>query len=273
MIKYFQNSSGFFKTQLVSNESLISGVSNFDFGREEFELFTDVQLGIPERLMLGKRAERYFSEWLKRSSNFELIAENIQVIDKKRTLGEFDFILRRNSDGQLIHVELVYKFYLFDPAVEGSELEHWIGPNRGDQLDFKLDKLQNHQFPLLNSDAAQNKLNELKIDTSNIEQQVLFLVNLFVPADEQTRFIKVNKGAVEGTWMNLSDWKRLAMQNSSFAIPQKMNWFSRELCDAEWLDKSTMEEKIESMHAKKRSTLIYSKDSDGNQRRDFVVWW
>lgn len=268
-----QNSSGFFNTQLISAKSLISGISNFDFTKDKNQTFSDSELNIPERLMLGKRAERYFSEWLKRSTDYELIAENIQIIDNKQTLGEFDFIVRRKEDGQLIHIELVYKFYLFVPSVEGSEFEHWIGPNRGDRLDFKLDKLKNHQFPLLFSKPAEDRLADLRIDISNVEQQVLFLANLFIPIEYQMRFTRVNKEAVEGTWMSLNVWEELFDSSALFAIPDKIDWFSRELDNINWMSKEKTIQKIISMHDQKRSPLVYVKQLDGIQRRDFVVWW
>lgn len=273
MKKEFQNSDGFLKTRSVSTQTLITDVQNFDFSTNKELVFSDAELEIPERLMLGKRAERYFSEWLRRSSEFELIAENIQVIDQKQTLGEFDSIVRRKSDDQLIHIELVYKFYLFDPSIKGNEFEHWIGPNRGDRLDFKLDKLQNHQFPLLHSEPARSILKNLSIDSSNIKQQVLFLANLFAPINHPVDFKKVNENAIEGTWMNMADWKRRSNSNFTFSIPVKMDWFSRELIQSEWLSQDETEEKIKSLHAQKRSPLVYSKDEKGNQRRDFVVWW
>ena len=113
MVNDSQNNSGFFKTHTVSKESLIDGIPNFYLECDNAEIFSDSDLEIPERLMLGKRAERYFSEWIKQSDSYELIAENIQIIENKQTLGEFDFITRRLLDNQLIHIELIYKFYLF----------------------------------------------------------------------------------------------------------------------------------------------------------------
>lgn len=273
MTKDSQNNFGFFTTHSISKKSLINGISNFDFKHEETEFFTDSELGIPERLMLGKRAERYFSEWIKRSSCYDLVAENIQIIEDKRTLGEFDFIIRRKQENQLIHIELIYKFYLFDPSVEGSEFEKWIGPNRGDQLDFKLDKLANHQFPLLQTQPAQDRLTEFGVDSSTIEQQVLFLANLFVPNNHEVDFVLVNETAVEGKWMNLGDWQEYSKSEDQFAIPDKMDWFTRELKRADWLTKEEALAKIKSMHDQKRSPLVWTKTKNGAQSRDFVVWW
>jgi len=268
-----QNNSGFLKTQSISKESLINGVLNFDFKREKTELFTDFELGIPERLMLGKRAERYFSGWIKRSSSYDLVAENIQIIEDKQTLGEFDFIVRRKHDNQLIHIELIYKFYLFDPSVKGTEFEKWIGPNRGDRLDFKLDKLANHQFPLMQTEPAQLRLDQYGIDTSGLDQQVLFLANLFVPKNHKVDFERVNEEAIEGEWMNLTDWQEHAKPEDQFAIPEKIDWFTRELKGADWLTKDEAMIQIRSMHDQKRSPLVWTMKQDKSQSRDFIVWW
>ena len=273
MTNNYQNNSGFFKTRTVSSESLINGIPNFDFKQDETDFFTDAELGIPDRLMLGKRAERYFLDWINRSSHYDLIAENIQIIEEKQTLGEFDFIIQRKEDKQLIHIELIYKFYLFDPSVVGAEIEKWIGPNRGDRLDFKRDKLANHQFPLLKTQPAQDRLKALGIDTSAIEQQVLFLANLFVPKNHEVDFKLVNKEAVEGTWMNFEDWQTHASSEDQFAIPKKMNWFSRELKNADWLSRDEARAAIKFMHDQKRSPLVWTKNKHGNQSRDFVVYW
>lgn len=273
MVEDLQNSVGFFKTQLISKESLISDIPNFDFNVDPKDLFTDSDIELPERLMLGKRAERYFSVWINRSADYELLAENVQIIEEKKTLGEFDFIIQRKRDGQLIHVELIYKFYLFDPSVNGLEIEKWIGPNRGDRLEFKLDKLTNHQFPLLHSNPAQKRLKELGLDATEIHQEVLFLANLFVPTNREVEFKHINKIAVEGTWMNLEEWNEQASLEKRFAIPPKVDWFSREMKTTDWLTKEEAFSKIKSLHHQKRSPLVWTKGTNGFQARDFVVWW
>ncbi len=267
------NSEGFFRTQPISHQSLLPNIGCFGFRANDVKPISDQALNLPEKLMQGKRAERYFSEALTQSNAYELVAENVQIIEDKQTLGEFDFIVKRVSDGQLIHIELVYKYYLFDPSVKGTEFEHWIGPNRGDQLDFKLDKLQNHQFPLLYTNAARKRLNELGLNVDEIEQEVLFLANLFVPEHDEVPFQQVNKNGVEGKWMRLSEWIMQANEQGQFAIPEKKDWFSRNLETDCWLTKEEVIAKIEGFHDRKRSPLVYSKDVNGEQKRDFVVWW
>jgi len=48
-----------------------------------------------------------------------------------------------------IHLEIIYKFYLYDPSIGLTQLDHWIGPNRRDSLVKKLTKLKQKQLPLL----------------------------------------------------------------------------------------------------------------------------
>ena len=43
---------------------------------------------------------------------------------------------------QVIHMELAYKFYLFDPNISSESINNWIGPNRNDSLNEKLEKLK-----------------------------------------------------------------------------------------------------------------------------------
>ncbi len=267
------NSAGFFSTKAISNESLVPGIPLFDWPSTHSLSISDAELEIPERLMQGKRAERYFSEWLKQSHDYKLLAENIQIISGKQTLGEFDFVVKRVRDGQIIHIELVHKYYLFDPTVQGTEMEHWIGPNRGDQLDFKLDKLRDHQFPLLQTTPARERMTEFGCEVDEMEQQLLFLANLFVPAEGEIDFDKVNRNGVEGTWMRLAEWQEKADLNSLFFIPEKKDWFSRDLATTEWYPKKIAQQKIEELHKRKRSPLVYTKNELGEQQRDFVVWW
>lgn len=273
MLDDSQNSSGFFKTQMISKASLLSGISNFDFDADSSELFADSDLELPDRLMLGKRAERYFSEWIKRSSLYELVAENVQITEEKQTLGEFDFVVKRKRDNQLIHIELIYKFYLFDPTIQGTEFEKWIGPNRGDRLDLKLSKLKDHQFPLLQSQCAQNRLRELGIAVSEIKQEVLFLANLFIPRNQEVVFDRINKAAIEGSWMKLDEWKQHANSENRYAIPDKINWFARDLKTTGWFSKDEAFERIKFYHGQKQSPLVWTKGLEGNQSRNFVVWW
>ena len=90
-----------------------------------------------QKLRLGKLVERFVSYELQQDSSIQIIAENIQIQQEKITIGELDCILFKNKTP--IHLEIVYKFYLYDTTVGYSEIERWIGPNRRDSLLQKLE--------------------------------------------------------------------------------------------------------------------------------------
>ena len=50
---------------------------------------------------------------------------------------------------QLIHLEVSYKFYLYDENLGKLESEKWIGPNKRDSLVQKTAKLKSKQLPIL----------------------------------------------------------------------------------------------------------------------------
>ena len=92
----------------------ITGLQTFNLS--ELDLITDLEFQLPNNIRLGHLVEKIVSELIKLSSNYKVLYENIQVIDGKKTVGEIDFIIEELKTKALIHVELAYKFYLFDPA-------------------------------------------------------------------------------------------------------------------------------------------------------------
>ena len=82
-----------------------------------------------------------------KDKEIKILAENVQIQNEKTTVGEIDCIL--TTAKKPVHLEIIYKFYLYDKSVGTNELEHWIGPNRRDSLVSKLNKLKDKQLPLL----------------------------------------------------------------------------------------------------------------------------
>ena len=147
-------------TSIVEATSLdlkITGVPAFNLS--ELNLATDLEFQLPANIRLGHLAEKIVSELIKSSTNYTLLYENIQVIEAKNTLGELDFIIENIGTKQKIHLELAYKFYLFDPSISSESINNWIGPNRNDSLKQKLEKFakkidpRNDHSVLLDGDA------------------------------------------------------------------------------------------------------------------------
>jgi len=71
------------------------------------------------------------------ANDYTILAKNLQIIAEKKTLGELDFIVEAPAN-EFIHIEMVYKFYLYDPDRKGSWIEKLVGPNLKDHLSFKV---------------------------------------------------------------------------------------------------------------------------------------
>ncbi|MCV6614988.1 MAG: DUF1853 family protein [Cellvibrionaceae bacterium] len=85
------------------------------------------------------------------NSPYQMLARNLQVAvgPARRTLGEFDFIVRERASGLTAQLELACKYYLGLPAADcPSQRSQWLGPNCNDRLDKKIDRLLSHQLTL-----------------------------------------------------------------------------------------------------------------------------
>ena len=99
---------------------------------------------LPSRL--GRRFERVWAWAIDRMPGWELLAEEVQVREQKRTVGSLDLLARRH--GEVLHLELAVKFYLCLRGQTGAQDHHWVGPNKRDRLDLKLARMRTHQLPM-----------------------------------------------------------------------------------------------------------------------------
>lgn len=232
------------------------------------------QLTLPPTMVLGKRMEVFFRYYVTHFSHEEILAHNEQVIFEKRTLGELDFILKNSQTGKISHVELVYKFYLYDPEISGKTA-CWIGPNRRDSLPEKLSRLQNNQFPLLHRKATLPLLNRLEIDPSEVSQKLCFKAHLFLPKDfrKYKDLPEVNPEAISGFWIRSSDFIKEDYGNALFYTPKKADWPIEPKHNTLWLSFEEIEPQILSLLKKEQSPLIWMKSQRGSFERFFIVWW
>lgn len=155
---------------------------------------------LDKQLRLGQLAEQFVFNQIETCTKAVILAENIQIQKDKRTLGELDTLLL--LDRTPIHLEIVYKFYLYDATLGASEIECWIGPNRKDSLIEKLNKLEQKQLPLLFSKHCKHTLKRLELDHHDFEQHVLFKAQLFIPYEQQIHFELLNADCVSGFYIN-----------------------------------------------------------------------
>ena len=222
--------------------------------------------------VLGKRVEAFFEYQIQQSEDYELKIGNLQIIQNKKTLGELDFILEEIATGQLIHIELVYKFYVYDPNIK-EELARWIGPNRKDSLLEKVEKLKSKQLPLLQNKTTKEILNSRHISTKSIAQQVCYKASLFVPRKLQNKlFSSINNDCIIGFWIHFTEFKSDEFSQSKLFSPSKQFWPVDPAKNDIWFSFSEIFPQIESFIQQKRSPLVWMKTKNTFERF-FVVWW
>ncbi len=224
--------------------------------------------------VLGKRMESYFELLLKFSNGWQLLEKNVQIQKGKITIGELDFLLKNSASAEMItHVELVFKFYVYDPSFR-EETSRWIGPNRKDSLLQKISKLKQRQFPLIFNPATQDRLNHLNLAPHNIEQKVCFKAQLFLPKKMKNKKLTlINEECICGYWINMEEFSSEEFTQSFFAFPQKQDWPVSPENNTTWINYSEVKEKVKEAHAKKRSPLVWVKKEDEVFEKFFVVWW
>jgi len=257
---------GYHTTQKLWEGELV-GLSQIPLPEYNHELTAPV---IIQKLRLGHLVERFVSHELKNNENIEVLAENIQVKQDKITIGEIDCLLKHNHTP--IHLEIIYKFYLYDESVGNSELEHWIGPNRKDSLIEKITKLKTKQLPLLYKSETEQLLKEHNLDVNTIQQQVYFKAQLFVPFQMLGFSLRlINNDCIKGYYLNFNDLEQL--NNCQFHIPTKLDWLTEVHNDVIWMDYNEGSKTIAASIIQERAPLCWIKAKNNTLQKVFIVWW
>lgn len=239
------------------------------FSSEVVSINDSPQVNSVTPLRLGKLIEQFVLFELQCDQSIELLNSNVQVFRNKVTIGELDCLIKRKEDN--IHLEIIYKFYLYDPNITG-ELNRWLGPNRNDSLVLKLSKLKDKQLPLLYERETKEVLSDLQIDIDSIKQHVCFKAQLFVPFDlKETTLPLINNDCVIGFYIRFKDLNHF--QNQHFFIPSKLDWLVEPHSDVLWISVVDFKVAISELLAKHKSPLCWMKTEDGRLQKFFVVWW
>ena len=253
-------------THLLWKNADIKSLKQFNLSQVNTTTFIRT---LDKQLRLGQLAEQFAFNQMATCSAITILAENIQIQNYKQTVGELDALLLLNH--LPIHLEIVYKFYLYDATLGPSEIECWIGPNRKDRLIDKLNKLTQKQFPLLFTNACQHTLKQLNLGHHNFEQQVLFKAQLFVPYAHQIHCELLNKDCITGFYINTEQLEQF--KTHKFYIPIKLDWFIAPHKAVRWVNIAQFKITSQVFIAQKRSPLIWIKSNTGKMSKAFLVWW
>lgn len=248
----------------------IDNIRNFELNSLE-GVGRGVDLVIPN-VRLGKQVERVFSLLINSSESHKVVKENIQIIDGKITVGELDFIIKNVKTGVLSHLEIVYKFYLYDPKYSNIELEKWIGPNRKDSFIEKFQKLRLKQFPLLFKPITSEILSD--VDIFEMKQELCFMASLFVPFSlTNSHLPHVNNEAIVGYWLALDEFNAIIDSSWKYCLPQKSEWGIEPRNNEEWFDYYRIKDEVLASLKRNFSPLVWIKKDEVIHEQCFIVWW
>ena len=257
---------GFLQTNCLWKNNVVYDLHQFEIAI----ISSKINIEIDENLRLGKYIERFVSYQLAQEQSIKIIAENIQIQKEKRTLGELDCIILK--DEKPIHIEVIYKFYLFDNSAGQTEIEHFIGPNRKDSLLEKLHKLREKQLPLLYAHESATYLRSIHLNIDKIEQQVYFKAQLFVPLCEENILLKkINQACIVGFYINKKELSQF--KDCKFYIPNKKDWLLVPHPNVDWLTFYPFKEKATEYLERDFSPLCWIKKPNGEVKKFFLVWW
>ncbi|ABC31294.1 conserved hypothetical protein [Hahella chejuensis KCTC 2396] len=176
---------------------------------------------------LGPYFESLWRFGIDRLSAWRVIAHGLQVKDRKKTYGEFDFILQ-DPEGNYVHQEVAIKYYLglSTPSAKGGDA-HWFGPNYLDRLDLKLDKLLNSQILLSETPEARQALAHLGIN--EVVRQIVMKGYLFYPLidpDSVEPSFLAAPDHLRGGWLPVSALPQLKEIATNWILTPKSHWLS-----------------------------------------------
>ncbi|HUH73720.1 MAG TPA: DUF1853 family protein [Chitinophagales bacterium] len=258
-------------SSIINAAYLDASITDFpSFKLSKLDIVSDFNFELPTHLRLGHLVENIVSKLIKSSTNYKVLFENIQFIENEKTIGEIDFIVSNEKTNIITHIELAYKFYLYDPTISSIEINNWIGPNRNDSLKEKLDKLKNKQFPLLYSNPAKLKLNEIEI--KELTQELCFLVSLFIPYEYKTSISLVYQKAIKGYYLNIEKLMDIDHSEKYYYIPLKKEWGISPSENETWRDFNDIKNQVINCIQEKQSLLCWQKYKD-TYSAFFIVWW
>lgn len=223
-----------------------------------------------DQVRLGKLIEQFVFIQLESDPSTQLIAKNLQIIQDKITLGELDCVFKNLEI--YIHLEIVFKFYLYDDEQGPTEIDNWVGPNQKDSFKFKLDKLKNKQLPILKHPKTKEILSDLLINPKDISSKVLFKAQLFIPKYLEGKvFENINNDCIIGYYIGMAEFQEST--DCEFYMPIKLDWLIEPHIEVQWCSHKAFAPYLELEINQSRSPLCWVKKPDGYLEKIFIVFW
>jgi len=222
-----------------------------------------------KNLRLGQRVERFVSQELQLNKDIKVLAENCQIQNEKITIGELDGLYL--IDGKPTHIEIQFKYYLYDESLGATEIERCIGPMRRDSLPEKLSKLKDKQLPLLYKDETKPLLKKTGFSAEEFTQCIYFKAQIFKPLNNNNSFKTLNDNCVYGFYFNYN--KLPEFKDCKFYKPKKVDWLANLSTNCNWQTYGAILPQLKQYESEKYAPLLWLKYPNGELTKCFVVPW
>ncbi|WP_034058446.1 DUF1853 family protein [Lacinutrix jangbogonensis] len=221
-----------------------------------------------ERIRLGQRVERFVTTELIQNENITILCENPQIqTETNQTLGELDCLY---LDGeQPVHLEIQFKFYLYDESLGETEIDHCIGPMRRDSLIEKLKKLKKKQLPLLFANETKPLLDGLNLKADDCIQKIYFKGQIFVPYGKTIQLKTLNPECIYGFYFKYSELANF--KDFKFYKPKKTDWLLDVTPNVNWKTHDEILPELSIFRAEGYSPMLWLKNDNGEITKCFIV--
>lgn len=199
---------------------------------------------------LGRYAEWLMQQALSHLPGHPLLASQLPVREAGRSLGEYDFLLRRPGQATL-HLELAVKVYL---AVEMPQGLRLVGPGLRDAFDLKLARLLQHQLRLAETPAGR-----LALPTGEVVQPMAWLRGwMFYRAPEDAQRIggPLASDHLRGWWRRQGEPLPQQRSDSRWRSLPKRHWLASGLAEPDTPAFDTWQAEMHAHFAHHRQPLM-----------------
>jgi len=256
--------SGFYNTPHLFLDSIL-GMFPLIPQKQNTPIFEGVGL---ERIRLGQRVERFVTTELLLNKDITILSENPQIKSiTKQTIGELDCLYLEYEKPN--HLEIQFKFYLYDESLGKTEIDHCIGPMRRDSLLEKLTKLKEKQLPLLYANETKPLLKSLNIKAEDCKQKIYFKAQIFVPYGKDIQLKTLNPECIYGYYFKYAQLPKF--KDCKFYKPKKTDWLLDVTPNVNWKTYDEILAQLIVFKAEKYAPMLWLKFESGEIKKCFVV--
>ena len=221
-----------------------------------------------EKIRLGQRVERFVTTELIQNNTIKILSENPQIqTENRQTIGELDCLFLEGE--QPVHLEIQFKFYLYDATLGSTEIDHCIGPMRRDTLNEKLQKLKEKQLPLLFAKETKPLLDRLNLKAEDFSQKIYFKAQIFVPFGKQIELKTLNQDCIYGFYFKYD--KLYEFKDCKFYKPKKTDWLLDVTLNVDWRTYDAILPELKVFQTEGYSPMLWLKKPSGVIAKCFIV--